>query len=287
MNQGRSREVAALVHFFVGLNDLFSPTGWRIAVVVRPHVALDLTPMRQLFVAAALAAGSALSLTGPLRLAHAQDESYKPEIATASPEAAQAARAFRVPPGMKLSLFAAEPMLANPVAFCIDERGKFYVCETFRLHAGVTDNRNHMNWLDADMACRTVDDRVKMYAKYLGKDGFAAYNVEHERVRLVEDRDGDGKADTATVFADGFKDAADGIGAGVLARKGDRLLHLHPRRLEASGHGQRRPRRCQEVDQFGLWRSRRVPRPRPPRSEDGSRRPALLLGRRSRPERHD
>ena len=153
--------------------------------------------------------------------ARAQDESYKPDVAAASPEAQQAAKSFKVPAGTKLSLFAAEPLLANPVAFSIDEKGRFFVCETFRHHAGVTDNRNHMVWLDADMACRTVDDRVAMYRKYLSKDEFAGYNVEHERVRRIVDTDGDGKADTATVFADGFKDAADGIGAGVLARKGD------------------------------------------------------------------
>src|SRR5262249_11952435 len=42
---------------------------------------------------------------------------------------------------------------------------------------------------------------------------------EHDRVRLVEDSDGDGVADKASVFADGFHDAAAGIGSGVLARK--------------------------------------------------------------------
>ena len=60
-----------------------------------------------------------------------------------------------------------------------------------------------------------------MYQKFLSADEFRKYGVEHERVRLIEDRDGDGKADHASVFADGFKDAADGIGAGLLARKGD------------------------------------------------------------------
>ena len=59
-----------------------------------------------------------------------------------------------------------------------------------------------------------------MYKKYLGA-GFARYDVEHERVRRVVDRDGDGRADTATVFADGFNDPAAGIGAGILARKDD------------------------------------------------------------------
>src|SRR5262249_34286815 len=43
---------------------------------------------------------------------------------------------------------------------------------------------------------------------------------EHERVRLVEDTDGDGQADRSTVFADGFHHLEDGIGAGLLARGG-------------------------------------------------------------------
>jgi len=129
-------------------------------------------------------------------------------------------RSFRVPAGIKVELFAAEPLLANPVAFCFDEKGVAYVAETFRLNAGVTDTREHMNWLDADLACRTVADRVAMYKKFLG-NGFAGYNLEHERVKRIVDHDGDGRADQAVVFADGFNDAAAGIGAGVLARGDD------------------------------------------------------------------
>ena len=72
-------------------------------------------------------------------------------------------------PGLTVELFAAEPLLANPVAFCLDEKGVVYVAETFRHSDGVTDTRNHMNWLDDDLACRTVADRVAMYKKYLGK----------------------------------------------------------------------------------------------------------------------
>ena len=145
---------------------------------------------------------------------------YAPRIAPASEEAKRAIRSFRVPKGLEVELFAAEPLLANPVAFCIDEKGVVYVAETFRLGAGVTDTREHMNWLDDDLASRTVADRVAMYKKYLG-DEFARYEVEHERVRRVVDRDGDGRADASTVFADGFNDPAAGIGAGLLARKDD------------------------------------------------------------------
>src|ERR1035438_6357073 len=88
-----------------------------------------------------------------------QARAYEPKIAPASDEGKKAIRSFRVPAGLTVELFAAEPHLANPVAFCIDEKGVAYVAETFRHSDGVTDTRSHMNWLDDDMACRTVADR--------------------------------------------------------------------------------------------------------------------------------
>ena len=125
-----------------------------------------------------------------------------------------------MPEGLSVELFAAEPHLANPVAFWMDEKGVAYVAETFRLNDGVTDTRGHMDWLDDDMACQTVADRVAMYKKFLGSK-FESFHVEHDRIRRIVDQNGDGVADLATVFADGFNDPAVGLGAGVLARKGD------------------------------------------------------------------
>jgi quinoprotein glucose dehydrogenase len=145
---------------------------------------------------------------------------YNPPVAAASADPEQALRSIRVPPGLQLQLYAAEPLVANPVAFAFDERGRLYVAETFRLHKGVTDTRQHMNWLADDLACRTVADRVAMYRKYLGRE-FDDYGKEHDRIKLVEDKDGDGRGDHAVVFADGFHDAAVGLGAGVLVRRGD------------------------------------------------------------------
>jgi len=40
-------------------------------------------------------------------------------------------------------------------------------------------------------------------------------------LKLLEDRDGDGKVDHSTVFAEGFNQILDGLGAGVLARNGN------------------------------------------------------------------
>lgn len=144
---------------------------------------------------------------------------YSPAIAEASQEGEQAISGFRVPEGMHVSLFAAEPLMANPVAFCIDEQGRFYVAETYRQSKGVEDNRSHMDWLHDDLSAETVADRVAYFKKHL-KENVKDYTLEHDRIRLVEDRDHDGKADHASVFADGFNNIEDGTGAGVLARGG-------------------------------------------------------------------
>jgi quinoprotein glucose dehydrogenase len=187
---------------------------------LRLHINRELVTV---WIASAALALGALALAGDDAKAQKdpQDPSpYDPPIAKASDEGLKAIRSFRVPKGLKVELFAAEPLLANPVAFCLDENGVAYVAETFRHSDGVTDTRNHMNWLDDDLASRSVADRVAMYKKYLGS-GFEAFHVQHERIRRIVDRDGDGRADASTVFADGFNDPAVGIGAGVLARKGD------------------------------------------------------------------
>jgi quinoprotein glucose dehydrogenase len=163
----------------------------------------------------------ALFAAGFLTSACGQDSApYVPKIAPASNEGERALEGFKLPEGMVGSLFAAEPMLANPVAFAIDEKGRVYVAETFRQQHGVEDNRYHMNWLHDDLALQTVEQRVEMFRKHLGEKVYE-YTAHHDRIRLLEDSDSDGKADKSTVFADGFNAIEDGTGAGLLARNGD------------------------------------------------------------------
>src|SRR5687767_1865495 len=142
-----------------------------------------------------------------------------PKVAPASDDAERAIRRFRVPKGFKVELFAAEPLLANPVAFAIDEKGRFFVAETFRLHSGVTDIRGHMSWLDEELASTSVQERVQIMKRHEGKR-IVDYTKESDRVKLVWDHDNDGRADRSTVFADGFNGIEEGIGAGLLARNG-------------------------------------------------------------------
>lgn len=142
------------------------------------------------------------------------------KVAEASNQGETAIKGFRLSPGFKAELVAAEPHLANPVAFSFDEQGRILVAETFRLHAGVTDIRGHMTWLDEDLASRTPDDRLAMMKRQEGAK-FPEYEKFSDRVKLLWDTNGDGKMDKSSVFAEGFNHALDGIGAGVLAHQGE------------------------------------------------------------------
>lgn len=83
-----------------------------------------------------------------------------------SPE--ESAKLIQVPPGFELRLFASEPDIINPIAMNWDEKGRLWVIETVDYPNTVRDDKG------------------------LGDD----------RVKILEDTDGDGKADKVTVFAD-------------------------------------------------------------------------------------
>ena len=138
------------------------------------------------------------------------------KIQAASDEGMRAMQGFKLAEGLKVDLIAAEPLLANPVAFDIDKKGNFYVVETYRLHKGVTDIRQHMNWLDEELASQSVEDMREMFHRYKVK-GLTDFS---DRVRLLIDTNNDGLLDKGTVFADGFNDEVDGLAAGVLAHDG-------------------------------------------------------------------
>lgn len=163
-----------------------------------------------------------------------------PEVAPASDEGQRAIASFQMPEGLDIKLWAAEPMLAQPVCISNDEHGRIYVGETYRIHHGVDDDRMHMEWLDTDMASHTVADRLALMKQFIGKN-LPEYNKYDDRVRLIEDRSGSGKADFACTFADGFNGVLQGIGAGLLARHGSVYYACIPdlwllRDMHGTGH---------------------------------------------------
>ncbi len=157
----------------------------------------------------------------------AKQGGFVPKIQPASEEAANAIKQFKVADGLKADLWAAEPLLANPVAFATDEKGRWYVAETFRLHAGVSDIRAHMNWLEDELASNSLDSFLAIL-KNDPKVEFEKNALNSERVQMVWDSKGTGMADSSKIFAEGFNDPLSGIAAGVLARKGNVYLTCIP-----------------------------------------------------------
>ena len=81
---------------------------------------------------------------------------------------AAAAAGFRVPEGFRVNVFAAEPDVRNPVAMAWDTRGRLWVAENY-----------------------TYSDSTQIFDLRL-----------RDRVLILEDSDGDGRADKRTVFTD-------------------------------------------------------------------------------------
>ncbi|MBI3878959.1 MAG: HEAT repeat domain-containing protein [Verrucomicrobia bacterium] len=157
-----------------------------------------------------------------------------------------AMKKMRVTPGLKLDLWAAEPMIQNCVSFSFDEQGRCFVVETHRRRTSVFDIRSYKEWTDADLALRSPQERAEFYRKNVSQDNatfmnslakaktgnFGDFNkdgridshdleLESERIQLLADLDGSGKATQVTTLATGFNTSVSGVAAGVLARKGD------------------------------------------------------------------
>jgi quinoprotein glucose dehydrogenase len=143
----------------------------------------------------------------------------QPKLLNASDEPSKAMAKFRIAPGFKVDLWAAEPMLANPVAFCLDEKGILYTAETYRYRTSALDIRHYMFMLEDDLASRSTDERVAYIKKNFPND-WQNLAIETEVVRRLEDSDADGKADKSTVFVDDMRTLLDGINSGVLAFEG-------------------------------------------------------------------
>jgi len=106
----------------------------------------------------------------------------------------QSALHTQVPAGTKLQLFASEPMVVNPIWIDWDERGRAWVVESF----------GYPN--DVPTEPGTGEDKIK----------------------ILEDTNGDGKADKMTVFADKLRHctAIVFVRGGVIATDGPDLVFL-------------------------------------------------------------
>lgn len=115
------------------------------------------------------------------------DTSLVRESGPLSPE--EELRHLKVPDGFEIQLFAAEPQVNKPINMAFDSKGRMWVSSSYEYPYGAPRER----WVDQE-GSRVRDSR----------DG----------IFILEDTDGDGRADKKTVFADGLN-----IPTGVLPHK--------------------------------------------------------------------
>lgn len=123
--------------------------------------------------------------------------------------------------GLRLEVFADSAQVHNPAAIGLDGFGRLFVAEANRWDLGM-GLRSRPGWLIEDLSIQRTADRLAMYRRAAANGGLpmAHWTAKADRVRWLEDQDGDGRADRSSVFADGFDDPLDGPAGGLLAGPG-------------------------------------------------------------------
>ena len=169
--------------------------------------------------------------------------------------------AAQIPDTDKLEMeeWASNGMTQDPVALSFDNQGRLYVAETARRSTVDIDIRGHRSWLLHDLESdsfemmrdffrsemsETLSDKNKAWLTDRNEDGVHDYRdlrEVKERIRLIEDTNGDGKADKSTVYAEGFNEEFNGVMAGVMPYGDDVLATVYPdlwRATDTDGDGQ-------------------------------------------------
>ncbi len=115
-----------------------------------------------------------LLIIGPLAAAESKDRLIR-ETPALTPEAERAK--LHVPEGFEVQLFAAEPQINKPINLAFDTQGRLWVSSTVEYPYAADKKR----WSDPQ-GTRVKDSR--------------------DAIKILEDTDGDGRADKVTVFAD-------------------------------------------------------------------------------------
>ncbi|WDE96682.1 HEAT repeat domain-containing protein [Lentisphaera profundi] len=133
---------------------------------------------------------------------------------------AQKMNSFSMPDGFKARLWADRSQITNPMAIAFDSKGRLLVTEIHRWRFGVDDIRHRPYMLLEDIMIQSSADRLAMYKKHYDKHPESHYTDKQDMIKILEDTNGDGRADSAKVYADGFNDILDGPGLGIIERDG-------------------------------------------------------------------
>ena len=153
----------------------------------------------------------------PAELARQSEVSESDVVSFAGLSAEDAAAKAKLPPGFKMHLFAGEPDVRQPIAFCLDHRGRVWVAEgyTYPVRAAEGQGKDRILVFEDTNGDGRFDKRT-VFAENLNlvsglEVGFGGVFVgAAPQLMFIPDRDGDLKPDgPAEVLLDGWDYRAD------------------------------------------------------------------------------
>lgn len=143
------------------------------------------------------------------------------------------------PKQLKFTKWTPDFTVPDPVAISFDPQGRAYVTQTMRRKANDLDIRPNSDWIPNDLSFTSTEDKENFYREQftaensaanvarvedLNGDGLHDINdltVLSERIHLIADEDGDGFADTISLYAEQLNHVIGGVAGGVLFHEGD------------------------------------------------------------------
>jgi hypothetical protein len=146
-----------------------------------------------------------------------------PDSAMKASQAGRAAMSAQIAPGLQLSLWAPEGMIADPIGIAFDDRGRLYVTQTARTDRDEIDIRAHQDWMVPSITFKDIEDKRAFYQRVLApensaknqwlqdwnKDGshdWKDLTFHKEKLWRLEDTNGDGVADQSQLVLEDFND---------------------------------------------------------------------------------
>ena len=142
--------------------------------------------------------------------------------------------------GLKLSLWAVDSMVYDPISIQVTDDGSLYYTRTNRQKNSEFDIRSHQDWEIESISLQTIDEKRAFLQKVLspemsdkntwladvngdGSHDWRDMTVEREELYRLEDKDGDGLAEYSQMMVQDFNDVTTDV-AGALLKLDDNLF---------------------------------------------------------------
>ncbi|MGB5555980.1 MAG: HEAT repeat domain-containing protein [Flavobacteriaceae bacterium] len=147
--------------------------------------------------------------------------------------------------GLNLTLWASDSLAPDPVAMSIDDLGRVYLTRTNRQKNSEFDIRGYRDWMTASISFQTVEDRraflhetfatekseANSWLKDLNNDSIHDWRdltVQKEEVWRLDDKNGDGLAESSTRILNDFNEEITDCAGALLVRENDVFVGVGP-----------------------------------------------------------